>query len=217
MHSGRLSRRHGDASNEQGIHRVSRNSFASSDVNPPRRLGWAMVTIRLSTWVNAPVDRCFRLATSAEFHASDRSPSKVLRSKSGSLQVGDTVAWHAWRWGLRLAHTCRIDEVRRNTYFREVAFPGRFRHFVHEHHFTPMDDGTRMRDEIQFAAPPGPIGFLMERLMLRRYVVKLLVDQNMRLKRTAESTEWRTFLHGEPDSVRGTGHRGQVAKMQKFA
>jgi ligand-binding SRPBCC domain-containing protein len=183
----------------------------------PRRLGWAMVTIRLSTWVNAPVDRCFRLATSAEFHAPDRSPGKVHSSRSGSLQVGDTVSCRAWRWGLRLSHTCRIDEVRPNTYFREVAVPGSFQHFVHEHHFTPINDGTRMHDEIQFAAPPGPIGFLMERLLLKRYVLKLAMEQNRRLKRAAESTEWRTFLHGELDSVRGTGNRAKVAKMQKYA
>jgi hypothetical protein len=79
-----------------------------------------------------------------------------------------------------------------------------------------MDDGTRMHDEIQFAAPPSPIGFLTERLLLKRYVVKLQMEQNMRLKRAAESTEWRTFLHGELDSVLG-GNRAKVAKMQKYA
>ena len=176
-----------------------------------------MVTIRLTTWINAPVDRCFQLATSVEFRGSDRSSGKARGSKSGILRVGDTVSWHAWRWGLRLSHTCRIDDVRPITYFREVAATGNFRHYVHEHHFAPMDDGTRMRGEIKFAAPKGPMGFLMERLLLKRYVTKLLIEEHKRLKRAAESTEWRNFVHGEPDPVRGSGKRPKVAKMQKFA
>jgi ligand-binding SRPBCC domain-containing protein len=176
-----------------------------------------MVTIRLSTWVNAPVDRCFRLATSADFYCSETSPIKVRSPKSGTLQIGDTLFWHAWRWGLRLSHSCHIDEIRPNNYFREVAAPGEFQRYVHEHHFAPMDDGTRMRDEIKFAAPKGPFGFLMEKILLKRYVRKLLIEQNMRLKRAAESAEWRTFLQGEMDSSRSREYRPQIAKMQTFA
>lgn len=176
-----------------------------------------MVTVRLTTWVNAPVERCFRLATCAELNALDPSASKARGTSSAALRVGDTVSREAWRWGLRLSHACRIDEMRPSLYFREVLSSGGFRHYVHEHHFAPMDDGTRMRDEVQFVAPMGPMGELLGRAFLKKYVMKTLIRQHKRIKRAAESVEWRTFLRGEPDPDSVSDHHTKVAKMQRFA
>ena len=176
-----------------------------------------MVTVRLTTWVNAPVDRCFRLATCAQLHALGGPASEVLSTRSQALQVGDTISWQASQWGLHLAHTCRINEVRPNSYFREEMVSGGFRHYVHEHHFAPMDDGTRMRDEVRFSAPMGPMGGVAERLLLKKYVMKLLIQQHMQVKRAAESVEWQAFLHGEQDADPAPEDHARITEMQRFA
>ena len=176
-----------------------------------------MVTIRLTTWVNAPVERCFKLATSAEFNSAAGSIGTHARGLD-ELQVGDTLVWHSWRWGLRLSHTSRIDQLRPVTYFREVMVEGGFRKYDHEHHFAPMDDGTRMRDEVHFVAPMGPVGAVMERVLLRKYVMRLLAERHSRLKRIAESSEWRKYLHDEPREIpTPIEQRPKITKMQRFA
>lgn len=175
-----------------------------------------MVTIRRTTWVNAPMERCFRLATNAEFNSAAESIA-AHAAGSDDLQLGDTLVWHSWRCGLRLSHTSRIDELRPYTYFREVMVEGGFRKYEHEHHFAPMDDGTRMRDEVHFVSPMGPVGAVMERVLLRKYVMRLLADRHYRLKQTAESSEWRNYLHEDHETPAPIDQRPKITKMQRFA
>jgi ligand-binding SRPBCC domain-containing protein len=171
-----------------------------------------MITIRLTTWVNAPMERCFRLATSVHFNRATRPASAA----ADAFQVGDTFDRSGWKLGLRMSNTSRIEEVRPFTYFREVMVDGGFRWFEHEHHFTPVDDGTRVRSEVRFSEGMGPVGLLLERVLLRRYVMKLLMERHMRLKRGVESNEWRGYLEGGQEPVSEI-RSSDVAKMQRFA
>jgi len=185
----------------------------------PEGLGWGMIAIRLTTWVNAPVERCFRLATSVDFNAAAVA-SAVHCGQTGEVCVGDTVDWSGWRMGLRLSHTSRIEEIRPYTYFREVMTSGGFRTYEQEHHFAPMDDGTRVRDEVRFAAPMGPLGVVLERMLLRHYVGRMLVERHRWLKQVAESGEWRKYLHSVPEGSETAPLPEQpikIAKMQRFA
>src|SRR5947209_5795594 len=55
-----------------------------------------MVTIRLTTWVNAPIERCFLLATNPEFAASQKANDHgTNHGSSGApgLKVNDTTSW----------------------------------------------------------------------------------------------------------------------------
>jgi ligand-binding SRPBCC domain-containing protein len=171
-----------------------------------------MITIRLTTWVNAPMERCFRLATSVPFNRA----TKPASAEEDAFEVGDTFDRSAWYLGLHVSHTSRIEEIRPFTYFKEVMVDGGFRRFEHEHHFTPMDDGTRVRSEVRFSAGMGPLGLLLERVLLRRYVMKLLMKRHMRLKNGVESNEWRRYLEGGPEPVHEI-RPSDIAKMQRFA
>jgi hypothetical protein len=70
---------------------------------------------------------------------------------------------------------------------------GNFRQFVHEHHFAPMNDGTRIRDEIRFSSRWGAVGNLLARKRLRAY----LMERGNAIKRVAESNDWRRYLDNE--------------------
>jgi len=82
-----------------------------------------------------------------------------------------------------------------------------------------MDDGTRVRDEIRFAAGLGPLGKLFE-LTLRAALGKMLVARNAELKQLAEGSEWRRYVD-TPEVTRETitvnGAQKQVSGMQSFA
>jgi ligand-binding SRPBCC domain-containing protein len=168
-----------------------------------------MVTIKLNTWVNAPEERCFKLATSIEFHIASARPLKekaVAGVTSGLLHEGDKVKWRARHFLLRLTHTSLVEVSRPFSHFREIMTAGIFARYEHEHYFAAMDDGTRVRDELKFTAPFGPLGRMMEALVLRRYMTSLLQRRNAALKHAAESEEWRIYLEGQPEGAALTGN-----------
>jgi ligand-binding SRPBCC domain-containing protein len=152
-----------------------------------------METIRLATWINAPVERCFLLSLSIDLHvASARSTQEraIDGVTTGLIAEGQTVTFRGRHFGKLRQHTSRIDVLRPHSYFRDVMVSGAFRHFVHEHHFATMDDGTRMRDEIRFSVPWGPLGHTLARKRLKAF----LMERNAVIKRVAESEEWRQYL-----------------------
>lgn len=154
-----------------------------------------MRTIRLATWIHAPVERCFRLSLSIDLQvgaAHEAGEQLVSGVRSGLVGLDDMVTCSA-RWlGMRYRHANLIDELRPYTYYREVMVEGSFRRFEHEHHFAPLNDGTRLRDELRFSCP-GPAGELME-MLLRRRLADVVRMRNRSIRQAAESGAWQRYL-----------------------
>ena len=64
---------------------------------------------------------------------------------------------------------------------------GRFKKFVHDHHFEAIESGTRMRDVLEFESPLGILGKLVDWLILTNYLGRLLERRNAVLHQAAES------------------------------
>lgn len=72
---------------------------------------------------------------------------------------------------------------------------GAFKRFVHDHVFMRDRDGTIMTDRLEFEAPGGILGRLIDRLVLTSYLARFLEQRNEVIKRIAESEgEWRQYL-----------------------
>jgi ligand-binding SRPBCC domain-containing protein len=163
-----------------------------------------METIRLESWIDAPVERCFLLSLSIDLHLASASASEeeaVEGVTTGLISEGQTVTFRGRHLGLKLRHKSRIEVVRPYSYFRDVMVKGVFSHFEHEHHFAAMDDGTRLRDEIRFTAPWGPIGRLATKFFIKRHLTAFLVDRNAGFKRVAESKDWHRYLDGQSVTI----------------
>jgi ligand-binding SRPBCC domain-containing protein len=161
-----------------------------------------METIRLMTWIDAPVERCFKLSLGIDLHVASTAATKeeaVEGVTTGLIAEGQTVTFTGRHFGLRRRHTSRIDRWRPYTYFRDVMIDGSFRRFEHEHYFAAMDDGTRMRDEIRFSVPWGVLGRWATKMFVRRHLTALLIRRNEAIKRVAESDEWHLYLDGRPE------------------
>lgn len=177
-----------------------------------------MTTIRLTTWVNAPVERCFLLATSIDF--SSLLSNEVLTRPAGpdSLKLGDSLGWRMG-WNKQL-YTSRIDAIRPYSYFRETMVSRIFQNYEHDHHFAQMDDGTRVRNEIRFRTRLGPVGRLVELTMLRASLAKMLATRNAELKRLAESNEWQKYVEASDvtrETITVNEPQKMVSNMQRFA
>ncbi|MGQ0778204.1 MAG: hypothetical protein ACT4NY_27980 [Pseudonocardiales bacterium] len=58
--------------------------------------------------------------------------------------------------------------------------------FHHEHRFLPHPDGgCTMLDMISYRLPAGWLGALVDQLVIRRHLLRLLRDRNTEVRRTA--------------------------------
>jgi ligand-binding SRPBCC domain-containing protein len=176
-----------------------------------------MEIIRLGTWIDAPVERCFLLSLSVDLHvASARSTHENASAVAadGTIGEGDTLTFKGNHFGVRWRHTSVIEKLRPHSYYRDVMIAGPFQHFEHDHHFARMDDGTRMRDEIRFSASAGILGRLKTRIFLRKQLKAFLAERNALIKRLAESEDWHKYLERGTGTPRAAPAKGEAARRR---
>jgi len=176
-----------------------------------------METLRLGTWIDAPVERCFLLSLSVDLHVASAHSTRG-KPVAGSPQVmigeGETLTFRGRHFGVRWRHTSLIETLRPHSYYRDVMITGPFQHFEHDHHFAAMDDGTRMRDEVRFLARWGLLGRLASRTFLRQRLKTFLMERNAMIKRLAESEDWHKYLEINDDTRAAPPAKAATAKRQ---
>ena len=173
-----------------------------------------METIRLTTWIDAPIERCFLLSLSIDLHVASAQSSQervVGGVTSGIIGEGETVTFEGRHFGRSLRHTSLINISRPYSYFRDVMTAGVFKTFEHDHHFAPMDDGIRIRDEIRFQLPFGTLGTWASKIFVRKHLAAFLNRRNAMIKRVAESNEWKRYLNATFD-VATIAAKGETAR-----
>jgi ligand-binding SRPBCC domain-containing protein len=156
-------------------------------------------TIVLETRIAAPTERCFLLSLSIDLHLASTTQTgehAIAGVTRGLIGLGETVTWQGRHFGILLAHETLITEYNNPSYFQDVMVKGAFHSFVHDHHFEPIkSNGTLMRDRLQFSAPLGPLGLIVEHLVLRRYLTQFLAERNRVIQRVAEDKkEWKQYV-----------------------
>lgn len=143
----------------------------------------------LETRIAAPSERCFDLSLSVDAHIGSMSASgerAVAGVTSGVMGAGETVTWRARHFGVRIRMTSQITAYERPARFIDQQITGPFARWWHEHEFVADGDNTLMIDRIAFAAPLGVLGRIAERLVLDRYMRRLILERNAWLKRELE-------------------------------
>jgi ligand-binding SRPBCC domain-containing protein len=104
------------------------------------------------------------------------------------MKLGDTVTWRARHFGIAFQMTSAITGYQYPSRFVDEQLHGPFQRWRHEHTFTAAADGkTVMTDVVQFQSPLGPLRCLADRLVLDRYLPRLLRQSNAWLKTTLEA------------------------------
>lgn len=156
-----------------------------------------MIRIELVTAIAAPVERCFDLARSIDLHmaSTDWTGEQAIEGiTSGLIGAEQEVTWRGRHFGFLINHTSRITAYDRPRHFQDCMVRGKFRSFCHDHFFEGRDGATLMKDVMRFEAPFGALGLLVERLILKQHMLGLLDRRNRRIRRVAESDEWRRYL-----------------------
>ncbi|MEO6629562.1 MAG: SRPBCC family protein [Aquihabitans sp.] len=105
---------------------------------------------------------------------------------TGQIGLGEEVTWRATHFRVPFRMTSRITALERPQRFVDEQTRGPFRRFHHEHEFRSSGGGTVMVDRISFDAPLGPLGRLVERMVLGSYLESLIVERGVFLKSAAE-------------------------------
>ncbi|HEV2913474.1 MAG TPA: SRPBCC family protein [Pyrinomonadaceae bacterium] len=149
-----------------------------------------MPTIHLETFIRAPAELCFDLSRSVDIHmaSTDYTGERAVDGvTSGMMSLGDEVTWEAKHFGVRQRLTSRITAMERPRLFVDEMQRGAFKSWHHTHLFEPREDGTLMIDDARYSSPLGPVGRIIDRLFLEKYMTRLLVVRNAHIKRVAEA------------------------------
>jgi ligand-binding SRPBCC domain-containing protein len=155
-----------------------------------------MPVIEHKQFIKAPMDVCFDLARDVDIHAQTTLKTKekaVGGVTKGLLEEGDSVTWEAVHFGIKERLTSRVIFMEKPHRFVDVMVKGIFKSFIHIHQFMEEEEGTIMVDHFQYKSRFGPIGILIDKLFLEKYMKKYIVMRAIELKKIAEIKTNQTF------------------------
>jgi ligand-binding SRPBCC domain-containing protein len=150
-----------------------------------------MTTIRLSTIINAPAEKCFDVSRDIKIHelSTQRTNERAIAGKtSGLCELNDEITWEATHLGVRQKLTVRITKMNKPVFFEDAMLNGAFKSMRHEHHFSQGGSKTEMTDIFMYEVPFGFLGGLFNRIILKKYMTKFLLARNQIIKELSENT-----------------------------
>jgi len=154
-----------------------------------------MVTIHLTTFIAAPIERVFDLSRSIDLHKrSKRREEAVSGVTFGLINEGETVTWKAKHLMKTRYLRVKVTAMSRPFSFTDESISGDLKKMKHEHHFKSIENGTLMIDIFKYSLGYGSIGKAINNLYVSGYLEKLLEERNAVIKEYAESDKWKFIL-----------------------
>lgn len=156
-----------------------------------------MPTLHLTTFIAAPAERVFDLSRSIDLHKESMSRFKeeaVSGVRFGLIEKDETVTWKARHFFKNRLLRVKITEMKKKEMFTDEQIEGDFKSLRHEHYFKPCDNGTIMIDIMNFEAPYGMVGRMLNTVYLTKYMRRMLEQRNKVIKDYAEGENWRQLL-----------------------
>ena len=125
-------------------------------------------------------EQLFDLARSVDVHVDSQKGSGervVAGVTSGLIGAGQDVTWRARHFGIPLTMTSRVTGFDFPHSFTDEQVQGPFKSFRHVHEFETTAGGSIMTDRVEFTAPFGLLGRVVEKLVLRPYLQRLIRDR----------------------------------------
>ena len=157
-----------------------------------------MPRIEIRTEINASKEIVFDLSRSIDLHkiSTEQTNEKAISGKiSGLIGMNESVTWRAKHFGVYQNLTSKITEFERPKYFTDEMQKGAFKEFKHEHLFLDFKKGTLMIDIFEYKSPFGIFGKLADKIFLKKYMTKLLINRNKCVKEFSESDKWKKILN----------------------
>lgn len=138
----------------------------------------------LETVIAAPPEQVFRVSLDPDIHVRSMArygETMVEPPAGGIFTEGSTVTWRARHFGIAFRLRSLVFDIDAPHRFSDRQLSGPFRDFLHEHVFEEHPRGTLMRDTVTFASPFGPLGRVVDALVLGGYMRRLIAERNAAL------------------------------------
>lgn len=148
-----------------------------------------MSRLQLVTPIRATAERCFDLSCDIDVHVASMGLSgerAIGGVMSGVIGPDEEVIWEARHCGVMWRMKSRIVGFERPRCFVDEMQYGPFESFRHEHWFERHGDTTAMTDLVDYKLPFGPLGTIIDAMMVKRYLHHLLEVRNCYVKGVAE-------------------------------
>jgi ligand-binding SRPBCC domain-containing protein len=157
-----------------------------------------MPIIELTTYINAPIARCFDLSRSIDLHKTSMEGTReeaIAGVTSGLIGKGEQVTWRARHFGITQTLTTQITQFDRPHHFCDEMIEGVFSMIRHEHFFESQTaNKTIVKDIFQFESPGGIFGSIFNKMILENYLRDMLNRRNRIIKQVAESDAWKSLI-----------------------
>lgn len=157
-----------------------------------------MPKIILHTIINSSKEICFDLSRSIDLHiiSTNQTNEKAIAGvTSGLINLHETVTWEAFHFGIKQQLTSQIVAFDYPNHFRDIQLKGIFKFFNHDHFFANQNDEfTSMTDVFEFESPMGILGDIANKLLVTRYMKKLLIERNLIIKEYAETEKYKLVI-----------------------
>ncbi len=151
-----------------------------------------MATIYLDTIIKSDIQAVFNLARDIDLHQKStfKTGEKAITGRtSGLIELGETVTWKAKHLGVVQTLTTKIIAMNKPHHFTDIMLQGAFKSMKHQHIFRQEGENTIMTDIFEFQSPFGIIGKIFNKLYLKNYMKKFLLERNQLIKETAENNK----------------------------
>ncbi len=135
-----------------------------------------MHTLVREQFIPAPLDEVFAFfAEAANLEAI--TPAwlgfRMLTALPVHMAAGTRIEYRLSLHGIPVRWRTLITEWNPPFGFKDIQLRGPYKFWEHEHRFEAVEGGTRMRDTVRYALPFGVLGRLVERVWVRRDVVRI--------------------------------------------
>lgn len=140
-----------------------------------------MAAFTLERVIAGPPAEVFALALDPGLHLRSMArygETMIEAPADGVFTEGSTVTWRARHFGIPFRLRSLVFDIDPPRGFRDRQIAGPFADFLHVHSFEEHPRGTLMRDTIVFHSPFGPLGRIVDRLVMREHMRRLIEERN---------------------------------------
>ena len=133
-------------------------------------------TLRREQWIPRTPDEVFAFFSDAHNLETITPPWLGFRTLTPGpirMAAGTKIQYRLSIHGAPVKWTTEIRKWDPPRRFVDVQLRGPYSLWHHTHSFTPENGGTRMRDVVRYRLPLGPLGLLLNALMVRRDVGRI--------------------------------------------
>ncbi len=156
-----------------------------------------MNKIEFNTHIKAPIQHCFDLARSIDFHKLSAGPIKeesVAGCMTGLIGYNQHALMKSELWGLQFCTEIKIVKFNPPFFLSYEITDSRFISVFHDYYFYDISEETVMINHFYYQTKWGLPGELFRFLFLEKFLSRMITKRNDLLREYAETEKWKDIL-----------------------